>query len=74
MLEYAAMLTLPISRPFISADSSKIRSSCRRNLRITGSSSSPFSVSATPLVFRRNSGNPNSFSSAVTSWFTPEGV
>ena len=35
---------------------------------------SPFSVSATPLVFRRNSGNPNSFSSAVTSWFTPEGV
>ena len=35
---------------------------------------SPFSVSATPLVFRRNSGNPNSFSSAVTSWFTPDGV
>ena len=68
------MLTLPISRPFISADSSKMRSSCRRNLRITGSSSSPFSVNDTPLVFRRNSGKPNSFSSAETSWFTPEGV
>ena len=35
---------------------------------------SPFSVSDTPLVFRRNSGKPNSFSSAETSWFTPEGV
>ena len=35
---------------------------------------SPFSVSVTPLVFRRNTGKPSSFSSAVTSWFTPEGV
>ena len=68
------MLTLPMSSPFISADSSKMRSSCCRNSRTTGSSSSPLAVRATPFVLRLNSENPISFSSADTSWFTPEGV
>ena len=31
-------------------------------------------VSATPFVLRLNRENPTSFSSADTSWFTPEGV
>ena len=68
------MVTLPMSSPFISVASSKSRSSCRRNSRTVGSRSWPFSVSATPLVLRRKMENPSSLSSAVTSWFTPEGV
>ena len=68
------MVTVPISRPFIWAESSKMRSSWWRNSRITGSSSWPLAVRATPLVLRLNSEKPISFSRAETSWLTPEGV